>query len=65
MKTFRIKIIDFDGCPAAIEVQGEHENHAVSRALDQVRKWKAAEVPALQVMSVSEVMPEDQGGTET
>jgi hypothetical protein len=64
MKTYRIQINDFDGCPAAIEVQGEHENHAVARVLSQIHRWGATDAPSLQIISVSETLPDDQDETE-
>jgi len=56
-KTFRIKTV-LDGGPAAVELQALSENHAKQMFLS------ALGILA-QILSVEEVGPADQGGTET
>jgi hypothetical protein len=57
-KIFRIRSTDGDGNPVAIEIPAEDEQ--------TVRvAWNYATGGRLQILSVEEVGPADQGGTET
>lgn len=65
MKTYRVKIVDYDGSPAALELQADNPGQAVAKTLMRLRQFGLDEDKSIQVLGVQEVSSSDQGGCET
>lgn len=63
MKTFRFKLADFDGGPAAVEVQAESLAQAKEKYSRLVAFYLVRGAPTVE--AVEEVPAHDQGGCET
>ena len=58
MKTFRIKIVDTDGCPATLELRAENAERARVKAVVLITGAQRS------VLAVEEAQPSDQSETE-